>query len=58
MLIWGLGARGKTRPEAHAVSESLEEREALLRAFGEENRLSAFEWETAYGRGFDVLQFT
>lgn len=57
-LIWGLGARGKTRSEAHTVSEIPKEKEALLRAFGEENRLSTFKWETAHGGGFDVLHLT
>ncbi|KZT01997.1 uncharacterized protein LAESUDRAFT_745230 [Laetiporus sulphureus 93-53] len=56
-LIWGQGARGKTREDAQPVVRGGPESEQLLIAFGEENHSSSFDWESAYGRGFDVLNF-
>ncbi|RDA89375.1 hypothetical protein CP532_6247 [Ophiocordyceps camponoti-leonardi (nom. inval.)] len=55
-LIWGQGAKAKTRAEARPVidgqgSEAIE----MLRAFGTENHASAIDWEDLYGGGFDVL---
>jgi hypothetical protein len=35
-----------------------EEAERLLAALGAENHQSEFDWEKAYGEGFDVLHFT
>ncbi|KAH9981681.1 hypothetical protein BJV74DRAFT_778556 [Russula compacta] len=57
-LIFGQGATGKTRAEARPVVRGGgEEAERLLAAFGVENHQSEFDWEKAYGNGFDVLHF-
>ncbi|KAF8492084.1 hypothetical protein F5888DRAFT_247777 [Russula emetica] len=56
--IFGQGATGKTRAEARPVVHGGEEAERLLAAFGAENHQSEFDWEKAYGEGFDVLHFT
>jgi hypothetical protein len=56
-LIFGQGATGKTRAEARPVVHGGEEAERLLAAFGAENHQSVFDWESAYGEGFDVLHF-
>lgn len=58
-LIWGQGATGKTREDAHAVingtgPEAIE----LLKAFGKENHSSTFDWDSHYARGFDVLHMS
>jgi hypothetical protein len=55
--IWGGGACGKTRDDAHPVVHGGAESEALLAAFGEENRQSGFDWLAVYGDGHDVLHF-
>jgi hypothetical protein len=52
------GAAGKTRAEARPVVHGGEEVERLLAGFGAENHESEFDWERAYGEGFDVLHFT
>ena len=57
-LIFGQGATGKTRAEARPVVHGGEAAERLLVAFGVENHQSEFDWEMAYGEGFDVLHFT
>jgi hypothetical protein len=57
-FIFGLGATGKTRAEARPVVHGGEDAERLLAAFGAENHQSEFDWEKAYGQGFDVLHFT
>ena len=57
-FIFGNGATGKTRAEAKHVVHGGEEAERLLAAFGAENHQSVFDWEKAYGKGFDVLHFT
>ncbi|KAH9961923.1 hypothetical protein BC827DRAFT_246255 [Russula dissimulans] len=57
-FIFGNGATGKTRTEARPVVRGGEEAERLLAAFGAENHQSEFDWEEAYGKGFDVLHFT
>ncbi|RWA04243.1 hypothetical protein EKO27_g10861, partial [Xylaria grammica] len=58
-LIWGQGARAKTRDQARAVVNGLsDEAIAMLRAFGRENQDPAFVWEDHYGAGFDVLHIT
>ena len=57
-LIFGQGATGKSRAEARPVVNGGEDAERLLAAFGAENRQSEFDWEKAYGEGFDVLHFT
>jgi hypothetical protein len=56
--IFGQGATGKTRAEARPVVHGGVEAERLLAAFGAENHQSEFDWEKAYGEGFDVLHFT
>ncbi|KAH9974283.1 hypothetical protein BGW80DRAFT_1436861 [Lactifluus volemus] len=56
--IFGQGATGKTRTEARPVVYGGEQAERLLAAFGAENHQSEFDWEKAYGKGFDVLHFT
>ena len=55
--IYGQGATGKTRAEAQPVVLGGPEAERLLAAFGAENHQSEFEWDAAYGEGFDVLHF-
>jgi hypothetical protein len=57
-LIFGQGATGKTRAEARPVVHGGEAAERLLAAFGAENHQSEFDWEKAYGEGFDVLHFS
>ena len=57
-LIWGQGARGKSKECAGRVVNGGEEAEKLIIAFGEENHKSNFDWEAFYGDGFDVLHFT
>jgi 2OG-Fe(II) oxygenase superfamily len=56
--IFGQGATGKTRAEARPVVHGGEEAECLLEAFGAENHQSEFDWEKAYGEGFDVLHLS
>lgn len=54
--IWGQGAIGKTKDEAHAViNADAIESEKLVRAFGSENQSSIVDWDAIYGNGFDVL---
>lgn len=58
-MIYGQGATGKTREEARPViNGSGKEVDALLDAFGKENRESDFDWDEWYGKGSDVLHFT
>ena len=56
-VIWGQGAVGKTRSSARPTTQGGVEADRLLTAFGEENRNPEFEWEGAYGDGFDVVKF-
>lgn len=63
MRIYGQGAKGKARAEARLVLGSEEEKheeevKGMLWAFGEENQRSDFDWDAAYGEGFDVLHFS
>lgn len=58
-LIWGQGAKAKTREDAHPVingesSEAIE----MLKAFGTENHATEFDWDAYYGKGFDVLHMS
>lgn len=55
--IYGQGATHKTRAEAQPVVLGGAEAERLLAAFGAENHQSVFDWDEAYGQGFDVLHF-
>ena len=58
-VIWGLGAKGKTREVAGAVvNGDPGENTTMVRAFGWENQKSQFDWEAVYGDGFDVLHFS
>ncbi|KAF2968297.1 hypothetical protein GQX73_g5275 [Xylaria multiplex] len=58
-LIWGQGAKAKTREKAGAVANGLsDDAIAMLRAFGRENQDPTFVWEDHYGPGFDVLHIT
>ncbi|KAI1850269.1 hypothetical protein JX266_004127 [Neoarthrinium moseri] len=55
-LIWGQGAKAKTREEAREViNGQTPEAVEMLRAFGRENQSSDFDWDEYYGKGFDVL---
>ena len=54
--IWGQGAIGKSKDEAHPViNADAAESERLVRAFGLENQSSNIDWDVIYGDGFDVL---
>lgn len=54
--IWGQGATAKTPNLAQPVINGQgPEAKAMVKAFGIENRDSNFDWNTHYGRGFDVL---
>ena len=55
--IYGQGATRRTRAEAQPVVLGGAEAERLLAAFGAENHQSEFDWDEAYGGGFDVLHF-
>ncbi|KAI0338772.1 hypothetical protein BDW22DRAFT_1362486 [Trametopsis cervina] len=57
-LIWGQGAKGKTKDDARPVVNGGPEAERLLAAFGTENHSSVFDWEASYGEGFDVFHLT
>jgi hypothetical protein len=57
-LIWGQGATGKVKEQAHPAVYDKGQVERIIWAFGEENQQSDFDWEKAYGVGFDVLHFT
>ena len=57
--IWGQGATGKTKEEAHTViNGQTPEAIDMLKAFGTENRTTKFDWEAQYGKGFDVLHMS
>ncbi|KAJ4490786.1 hypothetical protein J3R30DRAFT_135393 [Lentinula aciculospora] len=58
-MIYGQGAKGKTKEEARpVVNGGGPEADALLEAFGKENKDSSFVWDEWYGDGSDVLHFT
>ncbi|EAU83551.1 isochorismatase [Coprinopsis cinerea okayama7 len=71
-LIYGQGATSKTREGAkpvppppstlketdpNAAQVVAKEAEATIKAFGEENFSSTFDWDKWYGDGFDVIHF-
>jgi nicotinamidase-related amidase/alkylated DNA repair dioxygenase AlkB len=57
-LIWGQGAKGKTREKAGKVlAGDKEETKRMIRAFGRENHDIGRYWSEWYGDGFDVLHF-
>jgi len=55
--IFGQGAKGKTKEGAKDVVIGGPEAEKMIIAFGDENHKSDFDWNAAYGEGFDVLHF-
>ncbi|KAL0930227.1 isochorismatase [Colletotrichum truncatum] len=58
-LIWGQGATGKTRDDAHSVINGQSpEAVGMLQAFGTENHSTKFDWDKHYGKGFDVLHMS
>ncbi|KAI0701296.1 hypothetical protein BC835DRAFT_1404538 [Cytidiella melzeri] len=57
-LIWGQGAKGKTREDARTVVNGGDEAQKLVNAFGVENHSSSFDWDAHYGEGFDVYNLT
>ncbi|KAI9813660.1 MAG: hypothetical protein M1827_003731 [Pycnora praestabilis] len=57
-MIWGQGARCKTKAAGGKVIHSQTEANKVLRAFGKENQRSGFDWDAEYGEGFDVLDMT
>jgi len=60
--IWGQGATSKSAEGARVIlkgQDAEKEGERLIRAFSQENHQSRdFDWETQYGDGFDVVNFT
>lgn len=58
-FIWGQGAVGKNKAEARpTVNGNSEESQTLINSFGIENQMTAPEWESIYGIGFDVLHLS
>ncbi|PYI01544.1 isochorismatase family protein family [Aspergillus sclerotiicarbonarius CBS 121057] len=56
--IWGQGAVSKSQDGAHPVIHGdAADTERIIRAFGEENHATEFNWEGVYGGGFDVVNF-
>jgi nicotinamidase-related amidase/alkylated DNA repair dioxygenase AlkB/glutathione S-transferase len=57
--IWGHGATSKTKDDAKMViNGETPDAEKMVRAFGQENHASEFDWAEAYGGGFDVLHIS
>ncbi|CAD0091070.1 unnamed protein product [Aureobasidium mustum] len=55
-LIWGQGAVAKQKSDARpTVNGDPEESQRLIDAFGVENQVTAPEWNSIYGTGFDTL---
>lgn len=54
-LIWGQGATGKIKDQARKVVYKREEVDNLLKEFGNENQRNDFDWDAAYGKGYDIL---
>ena len=56
--IWGQGAISKSQDQAGIVIHGNPARaEEMIRAFGQENRSTEFDWDAIYGTGFDVVNF-
>ncbi|KAL2370066.1 isochorismatase [Blastomyces gilchristii SLH14081] len=56
--IWGQGAVSKAKQAAgQVIHGDSPETERMIRAFGQENQQSDFDWEAHYGQGFDVVNF-
>lgn len=57
--IYGQGATEKEKETAKPViNGDRAEAQRMIDAFGFENQQSNFDWDTVYGKGFDVLHFT
>jgi nicotinamidase-related amidase/glutathione S-transferase len=57
--IWGHGATSKTKDDAKmVVNGETPDAEKMVRAFGQENHASEFNWAEVYGGGFDVLHIS
>lgn len=63
--LFGQGALRKERLAAlamgaptHDADLSKQQAQLMLDSFGEENRSDTFDWDSAYGRGFDVLDLS
>ncbi|KAI4730915.1 hypothetical protein E4T49_01276 [Aureobasidium sp. EXF-10728] len=55
-FIWGQGAVAKEKSDARpTINGNPEESQKLINAFGIENQVTAPEWGSIYGRGFNVL---
>jgi len=59
-MIWGQGATAKEKEHANKVTahdddDDKEQVQKLLWEFGNENQQSDFDWDKAYGAGFDVV---
>ncbi|XXH03273.1 hypothetical protein Hte_009671 [Hypoxylon texense] len=55
-VIWGQGATAKTREEAReVVNGDPSQSKGMVQKFSQENNASDFDWNEAYGKGFDVL---
>jgi hypothetical protein len=55
-LVWGQGGVAKHKSEARpTINGDPEESQRLINAFGIENQMTAPEWSSIYGTGFDVL---
>jgi hypothetical protein len=48
----------RTYIEVGSLDNTLEQSQALLIAFGHENKTSKFDWDKHYGRGFDIVNFS
>lgn len=55
--IYGQGAKAKAKEKARPVVNGTQQAADLIWAFGKENGRSDFNWNRAYGVGFDVLHF-
>ncbi|PGH08785.1 hypothetical protein AJ79_05884 [Helicocarpus griseus UAMH5409] len=56
--IWGQGAVSKTQPAAGKIVHGASaETDRMIKAFGQENQQSEFDWADHYGQGFDVVNF-
>lgn len=55
-IIWGSGAKSKSRQEASKVSTmDSAQMETMINAFGKENHDTDFDWDAEYGCGFNVI---
>lgn len=54
-IIWGSGAKSKSRQKASKISKDDAQMEAMINAFGKENHDTQFDWDAEYGCGFNVI---